>query len=291
MAHKTRELETYKGFSLRLKTVSMDRGMAGPEDIASAIYKNIECREMVHIRNGRKKNCVNSKEISNKSDSDALFNEKSKILRLVQKHMDEEDPCKIPSAYMQAYSIIFNCSLDYLYCKTDVMSSDLSVADICDKTGLSEKAVNNLISARSTEKENNTNTISFPKWWSELLQDNIFFMFLPLKWKEYSDEFEKFYEKLKQIEINDDLKEKLPLNNPIDEFILHEDGYKTDYMELKELDHSYRYKQFDIFSYIEDFINKHTEEWILEKSKESLEKYTKLETKKRKALIESNENI
>ena len=61
------------------------------------------------------------------------------MFRNVQKHLNEKDPYKVPSTYIYAYSVVLDCSIDYLYGRTDVMSVDMDVKEICKKTGFVRK--------------------------------------------------------------------------------------------------------------------------------------------------------
>lgn len=55
----------------------------------------------------------------------------------------------------------YNTSTDYILCNTDIKSPDVTISDICDKTGLSEIAVNCLISLKLEKLQPNGNTIFF----------------------------------------------------------------------------------------------------------------------------------
>ncbi|MBS7398061.1 MAG: helix-turn-helix transcriptional regulator [Ruminiclostridium sp.] len=45
----------------------------------------------------------------------------------------------------------FNVSTDYLLCRTDIKTADTTVQDICEYTGLSEKALKNVVNMRKVE--------------------------------------------------------------------------------------------------------------------------------------------
>lgn len=49
----------------------------------------------------------------------------------------------------------YNTSTDYILCNTDIKSPDLTISDICKKTGLKETAVNRLIMLKQFECSNN----------------------------------------------------------------------------------------------------------------------------------------
>ena len=130
----SKKAEKYNTFGKRLLTVADARQMGDTGTLANAIYSNKRCREIVKIRE--------HKEYTNP------FEEVEAIRRNIQNHLTQDkydEAWKVPSQYMYAYSVILVCSLDYLYGKSEIMSSDLEVADICQKTGLSEDAVNCLV--------------------------------------------------------------------------------------------------------------------------------------------------
>lgn len=75
---------------------------------------------------------------------------KTKNIAAITKHIErdmlKENPWEVSSNYMYAYSLVFHVSMDFLYGKTDIFSDNYDVRNICEKTGLSEKAVENLLS-------------------------------------------------------------------------------------------------------------------------------------------------
>lgn len=68
------------------------------------------------------------------------------IKKQVERHYLKENPWDISSKYMYAYSQIFHVSMDFLYGNTEIFSDDYDTKKICEKTGLSEKAVEHLLS-------------------------------------------------------------------------------------------------------------------------------------------------
>lgn len=118
------------GFPYRLDSAAKDKGLTETRDLAEALYDNKECREIIKIRKRKKE-----------GPSDPLV----PIMKNIQIHYKEENAYKVNSEYLYAYSIILDCSLDYLYGKTDIKSSDLEIADICKKIGLNEKAITKIM--------------------------------------------------------------------------------------------------------------------------------------------------
>ena len=105
------------------------------------------------------------------------------IMKNIQIHLNTEDAYEVNSRYMYAYSTIFDCSYDYLYGRSEIMTADLDVRDICNKTGLSEKAVVNLVERHQDEIE--SSGFSVIEWWSELLYD-IPFTAIPMAFMAYA---------------------------------------------------------------------------------------------------------
>lgn len=126
-------LRNEKVFGNRLNTVGEKLGLRGAAQIARALYENPECFKIIKPGGRTVKYRVNCNK-----DVDT-------ISRAVQRHFDFDDCYAVPGNYMLAYHILFNCSLDYLYGIIDDPYPNAEVADICKKTGLSEKAVENLM--------------------------------------------------------------------------------------------------------------------------------------------------
>lgn len=127
-------LEDLPTFGRRLMELAREKEIGTPTLLAEALYENH--RELVEPAQRKNKNGKNVKD--RKHDIDA-------ITRMVQNHFNEEFAYNIQSKYLFAYSELFNCSLDYLYGKVSVRSTDPDMNAVCEKTGLSEKAVEKLI--------------------------------------------------------------------------------------------------------------------------------------------------
>ena len=119
-------------FGRKLFMLGKIAGILGPAAIAGALYENEECFKLVSPSN-RKKVAKNKKKDTNS------------IARRVQDHFNFTNGYEVPGNYMLAYSILFECSLDYLFGKIEEMCPDATIADISDKTGLSAKAINKLM--------------------------------------------------------------------------------------------------------------------------------------------------
>ena len=121
-------------FGRRLFLLGKEDGLIGPPDIADAIYKNDKCFNLIKP-GGRTVKYESTK----KKDMTTLS-------RRIQEHFDVVEAYEVPGIYLLAYSILFNCSMDYLYGKIDNRCPNAEINDICQKTHLSPKAIEKLMS-------------------------------------------------------------------------------------------------------------------------------------------------
>ncbi|MBQ9030720.1 MAG: hypothetical protein IJ106_04615 [Parasporobacterium sp.] len=122
-------------FGRKLFQLGAGIDIKGPAAVAEALYDNDDCYKLVRPRGRSAKYKVNKDK-----DTDA-------IARTVQRHFDSEAATEIPGNYMLAYSILFDCSMDYLYGKIEDKCPNVEVLNISNKTGLSVKAVKRLMSS------------------------------------------------------------------------------------------------------------------------------------------------
>lgn len=76
-----------------------------------------------------------------------------KIRKSIERHLSISKSISLSDVagdYIAAYSSYFNCSSDYLLCKTDIKSVDMNVRKICEATGLSENAVSEMTTYPNT---------------------------------------------------------------------------------------------------------------------------------------------
>lgn len=73
----------------------------------------------------------------------------SSIEKTIQKHLQYDIPNKLPDSltanHVQAYAIALQCSTDFILGNTHTISNDICIQDLCDRTGLTEVAVSNLL--------------------------------------------------------------------------------------------------------------------------------------------------
>ena len=124
---KIEDIREGAAFGRKLFLLGEENGLVGPPQIAEALFENTECRKILD-----KKTYKANKEIES-------------ITRSVQTHMDREQAYEIDGKYLLAYSILFDCSMDYLYGLIDEEYPNMEVKDICKKTGLSSQSVKHLM--------------------------------------------------------------------------------------------------------------------------------------------------
>lgn len=144
MAHKSDDFNQLKGFQRTMYRLANERypeiysdenntvSAIGPHDIAILLYE--KHYDLVAPRGYAKKH--------------SEYKEKNiaAIKKCVERDFLKENPWDVSSSYMYAYSKLFHVSMDFLYGNTDLFSDNYDVRKVCEKTGLSEKAVEHLLS-------------------------------------------------------------------------------------------------------------------------------------------------
>ena len=176
--------EELEGFGRRLLLLCNDQQLAGPADLAKQLYGNYY--EIVKPGIRRNKHGISVKDPAH--DLKALT-------RAVQKHFSLVNGYDVQSHYMYAYSLLFGCSLDYLYGRIDEPSPDAEITDIAQKTGLSAKAVTNLIDNYDSDSD----VFSMTRIWSEVLESGLFEE-VPMQWFIYCGNKLKMVDLKKKIE-------------------------------------------------------------------------------------------
>ena len=181
-------LEDLPPFGRKLMELAREHGIGTPSLLAEALYDMH--RTLVEPAKRKNKNVKNVKD--RKHDIDA-------ITRMVQNHFNEEYAFNIQSKYLFAYSELFHCSLDYLYGKVNVRSTDPDMNVICKKTGLSEKAVEKLMQHSKLYLEgflyqhyeyeflysdiDPEAAVDATRFWNNIIESD-FFISLPESWSE-----------------------------------------------------------------------------------------------------------
>ena len=205
-----KELRKGGTFGQKLRLLAERAEFKNATDIATALYENSTCYGLVHPRTREKKYQVNRK-----SEINAIA---KRVLEHIDSY-DDKEANEIPSNYMLAYSILFHCSLDYLYGLIDNPAPNAEIRDISEKTGLSSKAVENLFAKSEVYLEGfiyqNTHNLysqgfdpeahlGVSKFWSNLLESKLF-LEVPENWARMAFSLQIFkatQELLKQAESN-----------------------------------------------------------------------------------------
>ena len=134
-----------KSFGELLASLGEEQGWNAAAQIAEQLYENDICYNLLQPGGREYKYKFNERK------------DKNAISRRVQEHLAKverpdgtfsyKEAFEIPGEYMLAYSIIFNCSLDYLYGRIAVAAPNAEVADISEKTGLSSSVVDKLMNS------------------------------------------------------------------------------------------------------------------------------------------------
>ena len=91
------------------------------------------------------------------------------IEKKIRNHLHSENASCLQGEFVNAYCKFFGCSADYLFGYTEVRSPDIDIRGICEKTGLSQKAVERLVQSNS-----NKMTIHYNHGWSRILESSLY---------------------------------------------------------------------------------------------------------------------
>lgn len=74
----------------------------------------------------------------------------STIDKTIQKHLSDQCgsnrlPDTLTAKHVQAYAYVLDCSVDYILGNTTATSKDICTRDLCNRTGLSEKAISRFL--------------------------------------------------------------------------------------------------------------------------------------------------
>ncbi len=253
--------EEYSGFGKRLFMAATAKGFSETRDLAEAL--DAKCHDIVQIREKKR----NAKPV------DPL----SKIIRNIQLHLNTEDAYEIPSQYLYSYSLLLDCSLDYLYGRSKIMSSDLTVADMCEKTGLSEAAIINLV--ENVKNCSDPDSFSFSAWWSELLS-NSNFMSIPSVWYDYASRIVQLYDIDKKISAKQRAVKSEELSDFIMKLIYEDEDQKTLKLIRREKEDSTLGAYNKMMMHVDNILNKYADEWALKQHPQYDEMYYRSEINK-----------
>ncbi|MBC2457036.1 hypothetical protein [Clostridium beijerinckii] len=266
MAFKKLKLEEFPKFGQKLMGLARENDIETPAEIAQSLYTR--CYELV--KPGERKNKYGKIVKSEENDIKS-------IIKIVQVHLNEENAYNVQSKYMYAYSQLFECSIDYLYGITEVRSQHLDIRQICEKTGLSEKAVTNLIENHDNYPEN----FSVTEWWSQLLEDRAFYD-IPIVWRTYSERVLERQDLQKRIDAINKALGEVELDSIIR--ILQE--MRPDTLErFKREKEDTCYGSFGkMMQYIQNYLESRTASWVEKQHKDYDEMYYRSEINKLKII-------
>ena len=184
MSLKKIDINELPDFGGRLMTLARNINIGSPILLAEALYENH--RDL--IEPGQRKN-KNGKTVKDSQHDIAA------ITRMVQKHFGTEYAYDVQSKYLYAYSLLFNCSMDYLYGKTTITCCNLEIQELCEKMHIPEQVANNILESYDSDP----NTFSHASWWMDLLSGEEFNK-IPKAWLQYSMELQMYSDLNKKIE-------------------------------------------------------------------------------------------
>lgn len=276
MAFYKVDIDEFKGFSRRLVILARENDIGAPELLARALYEHPEC-----------KNLIKPRERKNKEGKivHSSINDIEAIKRIIQKHYNEENAYNIQSAYLYSYSILFKCSIDYLFETTEIRSSDLSVADICKKTGLSENTVVRL--CEDYQINNEEDSFSRAGWWSNLLSSDAYYSF-PTAWGGYAQRIVQLYDIKKKADSIEKATDEVELDSIMRTF----QEMKSDTLRrlCREKEDSTFGAYHKMLSGVENYLNQTADEWAKKQHPEYSDLYYRSEINKLE-LLESLEKI
>ena len=116
---------------------------------------------------------LESKLVTVKTRGADVFKNKENAIGSIEKkirnHLHSEDATCLQGEFVNAYCKFFGCYADYLFGYTEVRSSNIDIRGICEKTGLSQKAVERLVKCNCNEA-----TIHYCQGWSRILESSLY---------------------------------------------------------------------------------------------------------------------
>ncbi len=161
MAIRTEDHSDLKKFGNRLWYVMTGKGYTTPRALATSLYD----QQLVSVK---------SKPGKYTRKEDIRKNAISSVEKKIVRHLHADAADDVQGEFLLAYCRHLDCSSDYLLGLTNVTSGDIEVRRICEKTGLSEKAIVHLID----DLERDTQGF-IHRCWSSLMESELYLQ-LPL---------------------------------------------------------------------------------------------------------------
>jgi hypothetical protein len=170
------------------------------------------------------------------------------IEKKIRKHCNLNTAHEVQGEFILAYCKFFGCSADYLLGFTDIRTNNMDIQQICEKTKLSEEAVNHII-----------NNPMQTAWWSKLFETQLF-MDLPSAWMHMLQEMHVRYLRQKDAKPTDEIMGELMDVGKLDQrhLIMHP-SFKAN-VEAETADSAYYGYLAKIQSQVVDYFLKGTEE-------------------------------
>jgi len=162
-AFKNRPHNDLSAFGNRLWAL-MENVYDNPKDLATVLYDS----GLVKVNSYRA--AYNEEWVTRK-------NAIGSITKKIEAHLNATEVDGAQGEMIRAYCSVFHCSADYLFGFTPIKSEDIEIRRICERTGLSEKAVKNL----TQELDERIVPSHISMSWSSLLESEMFFN-LPVDW-------------------------------------------------------------------------------------------------------------
>ncbi len=161
MAIRTEDHSDMTKFGNRLWKVMKEKGYTTPRALAASLFD----QHLVTVK---------SKPGKYIREEDIRKNAISSVEKKIVRHLHAEVADDVQGEFLLAYCKYLECSSDYLLGLTKVISGDIEVRRICEKTGLSENAVRHLID----DLERDTQGF-IHRCWSSLMESELYLQ-LPL---------------------------------------------------------------------------------------------------------------
>lgn len=131
MSYKNTPEKDRPSFGKKLFSLMQEKNIDTPRQLATDLYD-------------KKLVSVSTRDIFS-DDFQIRSNAIGSIEKKIRKHLNSENPSCLQGEFLLAYCKYFEVSSDYLLGFTNIHSNDISVREICEKTGLNEKSVKKFV--------------------------------------------------------------------------------------------------------------------------------------------------
>lgn len=142
MAFKTDKHDDMRKFSDRLMSEMRKSGFDTAPTLAAVLFE----KGLVKVKQDDKRY-----QYDDERGTERRKNAIGSITHKINEHLKADDPSKVQGEMLCAYCDFFGCSSDYLLGRTSVRTPNADTRAICEKTGLTEEAVANLLSMEKVD--------------------------------------------------------------------------------------------------------------------------------------------